>query len=250
MTTGLAGGAISGTSFSNSANRDAAPDARTKSPYTSVKAPNEPATSAPYKTTANKVPEDMTPSLTWSVPSQTSIVMPPNINAITSAVRNARSRIRFFAALNVTSTASANRTPSRLSWPKACTILIAPSASEMMVPTLATLSWLVRDAFSKRRPRKTIGNTTTGIPASSQMVRLGARPNSKVTPPMPIKILRSATDTVVPTICSIIAVSAVMRLAISPGLFSSKKRGAKRNKFCCTATRMSPTTRSPNQLTK
>ena len=100
-----------------------------------------------------------------------------------------------------------------------------------MVPTLATLSWLLRDAFSSRRPKKTMGRTTEGMPANSHMVRLGARPNSKITPPIPIKMLRKATETVVPTICSMIAVSAVMRLAISAGRFSSKKRGASRSRL-------------------
>ena len=68
-------------------------------------------------------------------------------------------------------------------------------------------------------------------------------------PPKAVMALRSATETVVPTTCSIRAVSAVMRLEISFGLFSSKKLGACRSKFCCTARRMSATTRSPSQLT-
>jgi hypothetical protein len=38
-------------------------------------------------------------------------------------------------------------------------------------------------------------------------------------------MLRNATETVVPTICSMIDVSAVRREAISPGRFSSKKLG-------------------------
>ena len=43
---------------------------------------------------------------------------------------------------------------------------------------------------------------------------------------MAVTMLRSATDTVEPTTCSTIAVSAVRRDAISDGRFSSKKRGA------------------------
>ena len=62
--------------------------------------------------------------------------------------------------------------------------------------------------------------------------------------------LRSATDSVVPTTCSMIAVSAVIRLEISLGLFSSKKEGDRRSKLSCTLRRISATTRSPSQLTK
>jgi hypothetical protein len=40
-----------------------------------------------------------------------------------------------------------------------------------------------------------------------------------------------------------------MREEISLGLFSSKKPGASRNRFCCTARRMSATTRSPSHDT-
>jgi len=69
-------------------------------------------------------------------------------------------------------------------------------------------------------------------------------------PPSPMTILRSATDTVVPTTCSITAVSEVIREAISEGLFSSKKPGARLSRLRCTASRISATTRSPSQLTK
>ena len=40
-------------------------------------------------------------------------------------------------------------------------------------------------------------------------------------PPMPVSVLRSATETVVPTTFSITAVSLVMRLEISLGLLTS-----------------------------
>ena len=63
-------------------------------------------------------------------------------------------------------------------------------------------------------------------------------------------MLRSATEKVVPTTCSMIVVSAVSREAISDGLFSSKKRGASRSRLRCTASRRSATTRSPSQETK
>ena len=62
--------------------------------------------------------------------------------------------------------------------------------------------------------------------------------------------LRSATERVVPTVCSMIAVSAVMRLDISFGLLVSKKDGDRRRRFVWTALRTSATTRSPSQLTK
>src|SRR3546814_14370746 len=67
-------------------------------------------------------------------------------------------------------------------------------------------------------------------------------------PPTPMTRLRSATETVVPTTCSMIAVSDVMREAISDGRFSSKKPGARRSRLRCTAWRMSASVRSPSQL--
>jgi hypothetical protein len=69
-------------------------------------------------------------------------------------------------------------------------------------------------------------------------------------PPIAMTMLRSATDRVVPTTCSMIVVSAVRREAISEGRFSSKKLGASRSRFACTASRTSATTRSPSHETK
>jgi hypothetical protein len=47
-----------------------------------------------------------------------------------------------------------------------------------------------------------------------------------------------------------IAVSAVIREAISLGLFTSKKAGGRRSRLACTRRRMSATTRSPSHETK
>ncbi len=69
-------------------------------------------------------------------------------------------------------------------------------------------------------------------------------------PPIPMTILRKATESVVPTTCSMIVVSVVIREEISDGRFSSKKAGARRSRLRWTAARMSATTRSPIQLTK
>ena len=49
--------------------------------------------------------------------------------------------------------------------------------------------------------------------------------------PMPMIELRSATETVVPTTCSMIVVSTVIREVISAGRFSSKKPGDMRSKL-------------------
>ena len=84
---------------------------------------------------------------------------------------------------------------------------------------------------------------------SSQAVSFGASQNSTATPMIAVSALRSATETVVPTTCSMRAVSEVMRLEISRGLFSSKKLGGMRSRFDCTARRISATTRSPSHET-
>ena len=102
-------------------------------------------------------------------------------------------------------------------------------------------------ALRSRRPSNTIGTITSGMPSSrpasaSAPARTGSRCRRS-----PITMLRSATETVVPTTFSITAVSAVIREAISEGRFSSKKRGARRSRLSCTSARMSATTRSPSQ---
>ena len=74
--------------------------------------------------------------------------------------------------------------------------------------------------------------------------------NKRMIPPVPIMKLRSATDTVVPTTCSIKVVSEVIRELISLGLFSSKNAGESRIRLLCTARRISATTRSPSHETK
>ncbi len=73
--------------------------------------------------------------------------------------------------------------------------------------------------------------------------------NRKISPPTIVKLERSATETVVPTTCSISVVSEVRREAISDGRFSSKKRGDSVSRLACTAMRRSATTRSPIQAT-
>ena len=76
-----------------------------------------------------------------------------------------------------------------------------------------------------RRPRMMIGITTSGMPSSSMPASLGASTNRMTAQAMPMTRLRSATETVVPTTCSMIVVSTVIRLVISAGRFSSKKPG-------------------------
>ena len=49
--------------------------------------------------------------------------------------------------------------------------------------------------------------------------------------PTPMTMFRSATDTVVPTTCSMIVVSTVIRDVISAGRFSSKNPGDRRSRL-------------------
>ena len=70
-------------------------------------------------------------------------------------------------------------------------------------------------------------------------------------PPIAMSALRSATETVVPTTCSISAVSAVIREEISLGAVLLEEARATGAAGCvCTARRMSATTRSPSHETK
>ena len=71
-----------------------------------------------------------------------------------------RIRMRRRAVSNVRSTASPNRASSRGSWPNAWTTFIAPSTSAARTPTIATRSWLLREARRRRPPNTVIGPTT------------------------------------------------------------------------------------------
>ena len=90
-----------------------------------------------------------------------------------------------------------------------------------IAPISATRSWLVRETLRSRRPNSVIGTTIAGMISSRPMVSPGTSQNRYSVPPIAISALRNATETVVPTTCSISAVSLVMRLEISLGLFSS-----------------------------
>ena len=78
----------------------------------------------------------------------------------------------------------------------------------------------------------------------------GASAKSEMIPPIPVSVLRKATETVVPTATSICAVSEVRREATSDGRFSSNQRGASVRRLDCTAIRTSATVRSPSHDTK
>jgi hypothetical protein len=174
----------------------------------------------------------------------------PIIRKIIKAVRTALRAIRRFAVANTRSTASLNREASRFCWLNAWTIFIAPSTSVVTVPTAAMRSWLRVEIARTRRPSTSIGARTIGMPISIMPASFGARNSMVATQPMDMTMLRKATETVVPTTCSMMVVSTVMRDVISAGLFSSKKPGDSRRRLRWTASRMSATVLSPSQDTK
>ena len=95
-----------------------------------------------------------------------------------------------------------------------------------------------------------IGTTTSSDAEQHQQRELGREREQDDDAGDPEDRLRSATETVVPTTCSMIVVSTVIRDVISAGRFSSKKPGERRSRLRCTARRMSATVRSPSQETK
>ena len=171
------GAAISGLSASSSASRLAAPAPRSMSPYTSVSAPNAPATMPPVMTNANIDPPLSRPAATSLAPSHITSVTAPNNRPITSAVITARWAIRCRAATKVASTAATNRPASRRSCPNAWTIRIAPSVSDTIAPTSATRSCDCRLSPRTRRPNSAIGAMMTGMPTSSSAASFGASTN-------------------------------------------------------------------------
>ena len=157
--------------------RPDAPAARMKSPYTSVSVPNAPATMAAANTKAAMAPPESRPEITSSAPCHSTSVMAPNTRVITSAVITARRRMRRLAVSKLLSTAAPNRFASRPSWVKACTIRMAPSTSETIVPISATRSWLVRLISRTLRPSTKIGTMVSGITSSIIKVRRGLTQN-------------------------------------------------------------------------
>ena len=112
------------------------------------------------------------------------------------------------------------------------------------------VSWLERDSRLTRRPKSTMGATTNGTLTNTTMASFGSVTTKSATPPMNMRILRSAMETEEPiTVCSRV-VSVVMRDWISVGMFFSKKAGCSRIRRLNTASRMSALTRSPIQETK
>ncbi len=196
------------------------------------------------------MPPVIRPAATSIAPCQMIIVIAPNIMKIMKAVISARSRIRRFAVPNTRSTDSVKRLASRSCWPNACTIFIAPSTSLVTVPTSAMRSWLRREMARTWRATTAIGPTTSTAPATTKAASLGASANRMTTHTIASTRLRSMTETVVPTTCSMIVVSTVIREVISAGRFSSKKPGDRRSRLRWTARRMSATVRSPIHDTK
>jgi len=246
---GRSGAAMAGFSFSNSFSRLAAPEARTRSLYTSVRLPNAPAVSAAVSTKAMMVPPLISPCEKPIAPRHTSKAMPPRTSIMMVLVIIDLTEMRRLAVSKVASTVALKRSASRVSWLKACTMRSAPRTSLMVTLMPATRSWLDREIFFSRRPNHVIGSTTTGMPISRPSIKVGISFDIRASPPIAVIELRSAMETVVPTACSISVVSDVIRLEISAGLFSSKKLGGIRSKLVCTPRRISATTRSPSQLT-
>ncbi len=177
------------------------------------------------------VPPLIRPDDTSIAPCQMIMMIALNSRKMTIAVISARTSMRRLAVVKTRSTASPKREVSRPCWLNAWTIFIAPSTSLVTVPTSAMRSWLWVEIARTRRPRMTIGRTINGTPSSSRPASLGASANRMMAQAVPMTRLRSATDTVVPTTCSMIVVSTVMRLVISAGRFSSKKPGDSRSRL-------------------
>ena len=169
-------------------------------------------------------------------------VIAPNIRTITIAVMIARSKMRRRAVREARSTASAKRVASRASWPNAWTIFIAPSTS----PTIAAdvgdaVLAAARDVAHaaaehddrQRRPAGCRAAASAGQPRREhEQIDDAADAEDDVAQ----RHRDGRADHLLDH-----RVSAVSREAISDGRFSSKKRGARRSRLCCTATRMSAT---------
>jgi hypothetical protein len=177
------------------------------------------------------VPPVIRPAATAIAPFQITKVIEPKMMKIAIAVMIERTRMRRLAVAKTLCTASANLLASRFCWLKACTIFIAPRTSLVTVPTLAMRSWLRVEIARTRRPRIASGNMTRTVPTRMERASLGASANRMQTQAIPSSALRRATETVVPTTCSMIVVSTVMREVISAGLFSSKKPGDRRSRL-------------------
>jgi hypothetical protein len=119
----------------------------------------------------------------------------------------------------------ANRLASRGSCVNDCTVGMALSTSPASALAFATLSWLARESLRTRRPKMTMGATTTTSVAMMYPDSTGLVTASIAKPPVSRKKLRNPRDRLVPTTVWINVVSVVSRDRTSPLCVVSKNCG-------------------------
>ena len=176
------------------------------------------------------VPPLMRPAATSIAPCQMIIVIDPSIRKITIAVIKARRRIRLLAVAKTRSTASASHVLAlllveRLDDPHRAEDF-AVDRADVGDPVLAAPrdrpNALPEQGDRHDHEQRSEQDQGASFGASARMI-MQAKARTR---------LRSATETVVPTTCSMIVVSTVTtRDVISAGRFSSKKPGDRRSRL-------------------
>jgi hypothetical protein len=111
---------------------------------------------------------------------------------MTPAMRSASAPERSTEARKTSFTRSPKVALSRRSWANACTVRISWRVSSTWLATSATRSCTARDSRRTRLPRRPIGASTTGIPASARIESFTLVKKSIATQPTSVTAMRSA----------------------------------------------------------
>ena len=134
----------------------------------------------------------MVPAITSCAPSHSTRVTPPNITMMIMAVITPRARIRFRETPNASSTAAPKRPMALFSRPKACTVSMASTLSPAKPTAPAKVSCDCTVRRRTTRPNRNRGTISTGTINRTKPVNFGLTKNSRATPPIRVRKLRSA----------------------------------------------------------
>ena len=178
-----------------------------------------------YKINWPSSPPLMVPSITAWAPSQRTKTIAPKTSRIAIIVKSDRARIRRIAVSKAFSTELEKRFASMCSWVKACTVGMALRISPAMAEASAILSCESRESLRTRRPKSTIGKTTSAKRTMIMALNLMLVTKSMTRPPINNNAFLNAIEILVPTTVCISVVSAVRRESTSPVCVVSKNCG-------------------------
>ncbi len=205
-----------GAAVSSSCSRSPAPIARWNSAANSLSEPTVPAASTAKNRNADRSPAVIRPASRSLPPIHSSTPIARKTRKMTQPLNSARARTRRAAVAKARSVRSAKVAVASSCRLKACTVRTALRVSSIWAPRSPMRSCAARDSRRTLRPNTTSGSTTSGITTSTKRVSLRLVTAIMTTPPVNIRMLRSAIDAELPMIDWSRVVSVVRRDSTSP----------------------------------